>query len=126
MLTRERLIKWMRARYGWRHLDRRINDLGYAYSIDTHPDAFHDGDRSAMTIGNGPILVIKRTGGVWGTGSNPLFGPLWQARTEEEFNQAMATVMPANDPARPPERVPLVLPIRIWRLFSSTTPWPQT
>ncbi|WP_433332302.1 hypothetical protein [Spirillospora sp. CA-294931] len=103
MLTRERLVEWMRARYGWRHIERRVSDLGYAYSIDTQPDEYLDGDQSAMTYGNGPLIVIKSSGAVWSFGSNPMFLPIYQARSEDEFVRALSA-LPAGAPH---EYVPL-------------------
>ncbi|MER7666411.1 MULTISPECIES: hypothetical protein [unclassified Streptomyces] len=106
MLTSRDLAEWVRARYGPRHTDRRIRDLGFAWSIDTQPDAYLDGDTSAMTYGNGPDLVVKRTGAVWQFGSNPMMLPLYEARTEVELRRAMAKLIPGADLDRPPETVP--------------------
>ncbi|RZS34293.1 hypothetical protein EV193_10980 [Herbihabitans rhizosphaerae] len=89
MVTHERLVEWLRTEYGWRHLDKRVHDLGYAYSVDTQPDAYHDGDENAMTWGNGPLLVIKSSGKVYEFGSNPMFQPIWTASTEQEFDAAV-------------------------------------
>ncbi|MFI6848585.1 hypothetical protein OG535_27820 [Kitasatospora sp. NBC_00085] len=106
MLTIETLATWLETRYGWQRPERRIADRGFAYSVDTQPDAYLDGDESAMTWGNGPIIVLKRTGAVWPLGSSPIFLPLFQACTEAEFEKAVATAMPGVDPRRPHEVVP--------------------
>ncbi|MFD3440287.1 hypothetical protein ACFWU3_22560 [Streptomyces sp. NPDC058685] len=106
MLTSRHLAEWVSARYGPRHAEGRIRDLGFAWSVDTQPDAYLDGDTSAMTYGNGPDIVVKRTGAVWQFGSSPMMLPLYEARTEEELRRAMAKLMPGADLDRPRETVP--------------------
>jgi hypothetical protein len=105
VLTHERLVEWIRATYGWRHVESRISDLGYAFVVDTQPDEYHDGDRSAMTYGNGPMTVVKRTGGVWEFGSNPAFWGLYAARTEEEFRRELRKLLPRADRNRAPRTI---------------------
>lgn len=107
MLTYEQVRDWVRGRYGPRHAERRITDLGYAYAVSTQPDAYLDGDTSAMTFGNGPDLVVKRTGAVWQFGSGPSLMPLYDVRSEDELRRAMAALLPGCDPDRPHESVPL-------------------
>ncbi|MGN9792353.1 hypothetical protein ACTMTU_14820 [Streptomyces sp. OZ13] len=107
MLTYEQVRDWVRGRYGPRHAERRITDIGYAYSVSTQPDAYLDGDTSAMTYGNGPDLVVKRTGAVWQFGSGPELMPLYDVRSEDELRRAMAALLPGWDPDRPHATVPL-------------------
>ncbi|MBT2365065.1 hypothetical protein J7E88_06970 [Streptomyces sp. ISL-10] len=97
---------WVGAAYGTARPERRITDIGYAYVVNTQPEAYLDGDASAMTYGGGPLIVVKRDGAVWGFGSDPIFMPLYEARTEEEFRRAMARIMPQWDPDRPSSRIP--------------------
>ncbi|MFF3287946.1 hypothetical protein [Streptomyces sp. NPDC003023] len=106
MLTYEQVRDWARVKYGPRHAERRITDIGYAYSVNTQPDAYLDGDTSAMTYGNGPDLVVKRTGAVWQFGSAPTFMALYEVRSEDELRRAMAALLPQCDPDRPQESVP--------------------
>lgn len=101
------LTVWLVEQFGWRVFEGRITDLGYAYAVSTHPDAFHAGDQSAMTYGNGPLIAIKRTGDVWAFGSNPDEMATLAARDEETFNAALAA-MPGRDPLRPDYRVSTV------------------
>ncbi|MEV4682658.1 hypothetical protein [Streptomyces kurssanovii] len=107
MLTYEQVRDWVRGRYGPRHAERRITDIGYAYAVSTQPDAYLDGDTSAMTYGNGPELVVKRTGAVWQFGSGPATMPLYDVRSEDELRRAMAALLPGWDPDRPHESVPV-------------------
>lgn len=103
------LTVWLSDQFGWRVFDGRITDIGYAYSVSTHPDAYHAGDQSAMTYGNGPLIAIKRTGHVWAFGSNPAEMPIFEARDEETFYAAMS----GRDPDRPDYRVSTVpLPLK--------------
>ncbi|MFF8842677.1 hypothetical protein ACF08N_08060 [Streptomyces sp. NPDC015127] len=100
------LCAWVRTTYATPRPERRIRDVGFAYLVDTQPEAYLDGDASAMTYGGGPVLVVKRDGAIWDFGSQPMFAPLYEARTEEEFRRAMARVAPEWDPDRPWSRVP--------------------
>jgi hypothetical protein len=101
------LTVWLGEQFGWRVFDGRIADTGYAYSISTQPDAYHAGDQSAMTYGNGPLIAVKRTGHVWAFGSNPVEMPIFAARDEEAFYATLAT-MPGRDPLRPDYQVSTV------------------
>ncbi|MCX4672431.1 hypothetical protein OG453_38250 [Streptomyces sp. NBC_01381] len=106
MLAENTLVAWLKDRHGWRHYDGRVVDIGFAFTVSPQPDAYLMGDQAAFVMGLGPTIVLKRTGAVWGTGGNPYFMPLWQARTEEEFEAAFRRTHPQDDPARPPESVP--------------------
>jgi hypothetical protein len=87
----EQVAQWLRAtRPGWRHIEDRIADIRFAYRIDTQPDAVLDGDPSAMTVGNGPAYVLKRTGEAWFLPSIPALLPVHDARTERGFRKRMA------------------------------------
>lgn len=101
MLSMAALEDWLAHQYGWREFDGRITDIGYAYAVSTHPDAYHAGDQSAMTYGNGPLIVIKRTGALWGFGSNPIFLPVFEAQDEQSFDAAVAAAMPGRNLAQP-------------------------
>ena len=107
MLTHADVRDWAAREFGWQVFNGRIADLGYAYSVSTHPDAYHAGDQSAMTWGNGPLIVVKRTGAGWGFGSNPMFLPLYEARDEREFYATLARLMPRRDLNQPDYAVPL-------------------
>lgn len=106
MITEVVLKDWLARQFGWRVFDGRIRDIGYAYSISTHPDAYHAGDQSAMTYGNGPLIAIKRTGGVWGFGSNPIFMRVFEAHDEQSFYTAVTAAMPGRDLNQPDYQVP--------------------
>lgn len=99
--TRERVAEWLADKYGWRHLDDRISDVGWAFSVDTQPDAYLDGDESAMTYGNGPIMIVKHSGAVWHLSSNPEMIAVFSARHEDEFYKLMRAVSPVFDRTRP-------------------------
>jgi hypothetical protein len=107
VLTYEQVREWVRGRYGPLHAERRITDIGYAYTVTTQPDAYLDGDASAMTYGNGPDLVVKRTGAVWQFGSSPMLMPLYDVRSEDDLRRAMAALLPGWDPDRPHGSLPL-------------------
>jgi hypothetical protein len=104
-LTREHVSAWLRATRGWQHIDSRITDLGWAFSVNTQGDAVLDGNRDAMTYGNGPLIVAKRTGEVWALSSTPDMVPAFTARNEHEFLSILAQAYPGA--TLPSERVPL-------------------
>jgi hypothetical protein len=95
-VTMDVLPPWLSRQFGWQVIEGRIHDLGYAYSVSTQPDAYHAGDQSAMTYGNGPLIVIKRTGAVWALGANPVEMPIFEARDDESFYAALASVFPGR------------------------------
>ena len=105
-LTRERLVAWLRVARGWRHLDARIHDLGWAFSVSTQPDEYHDGNLNAMTYGNGPLIVIKRNGAAWTLSSSPAMVPAFQAATEDDFWRTLSDAAPYFDPNTPQEWIP--------------------
>lgn len=76
----------------------RIEDRGFAFYIDTQPREYLDTrDDSKMTIGSGPIVILKSTGEVFSFSSNPLhmFGKsenrvgVNTAKSVEEFQTAL-------------------------------------
>ena len=103
-LTREQVGAWLRATRGWQHIDSRITDLGWAFSVNTQGDAVLDGNHDAMTYGNGPLIVAKRTGEVWALSSTPDMVPAFAASTEHEFLSILARAYPGA--TLPSERVP--------------------
>ena len=103
----EEVAAWLRAEYGWRHIEDRITDRGWAYSVSTQSDAFLDtGDPRDALVGNGPIFIVKRTRGIWFFGSNPIFLPAMEAANETDFYVARRAVFPTDDPSRPDRRLP--------------------
>jgi hypothetical protein len=100
-LSRERVAAWLAEQYSWRHLDDRITDQGWAFVVDTQPDAYLDGDESAMTYGNGPMYILKRTGAVWALPSHPGMLPVFGARDEQDFRNLMRVADPLYDKDRP-------------------------
>jgi len=89
MLSHEQMVAWVAVRYGAKHAEKRTADGGFAYWVDTQPDAFHDGDQFAMTYGNGPAVVVKATGEAWFLASNPDSMPVYNARSEPELKQLL-------------------------------------
>jgi hypothetical protein len=89
MLSREEIVGWVAIHYGPKYAEKRTSDRGFAYWIDTQPDAFHDGYEDAMTFGNGPCVVVKRTGDVWYLASNPDSLPIHKARTERQLRRRL-------------------------------------
>lgn len=103
----EEVAAWLRAEFGWRHIEDRITDRGWAYAVNTQSDAFLDtGDPNDALVGNGPIIVVKRTRGIWFFGSNPVFLPAMNATNETEFYVARRAVFRDDDPSRPDRWLP--------------------
>ena len=119
--TRPALEVWLSRQFGWQVLDGRIRDVGYAYSVSTHPDAFHAGDQSAMTYGSGPLIAIKRTGAVWALGANPVELPIFEATDEASFYAALAAIFPGRHYHPPDYTVSTLTPTR-WESADRTQP----
>jgi hypothetical protein len=103
----ERLVWWLRNTTGWQHIEARIVDLGWAFAVSTQPDEYHaTGSPTAMTYGNGPMVVVKRTGGAWRLTSQPAMFPAFSAATEDDFWRVLREVAPYLDPNNPPEQIP--------------------
>jgi hypothetical protein len=99
MMSREEVVDWVAIRYGARHAEARTVDGDFVFWVSTQPDAYHDGERAAMTYGNGPELVVKSTGEVWRLASDPGSMRLYDARSEAELKQLMREV--GYDPDAP-------------------------
>jgi len=90
MPTFDQVAQWLRTNYPeWLHVEDRISDVGFAFLLNTQPDAYLDGDKSAMTFGNGPGYVLKRTGAAWFLPSTPDVLAVYDARTERAFRKRM-------------------------------------
>lgn len=108
-ISEEQVKKFVQDKFNETAVSDRIEDRGFAYYINTQPreylDALDEEDISKMTIGNGPLVVIKDTGEVFVFSSNPthMFGNsgdgigVNSAETSEEFQKALSALRDAND-----------------------------
>jgi hypothetical protein len=104
----DEVVTWLRTRFDWQHIENRVTDIGWGYSINTQTDAFLDtGDPLQGVVGNGPIIVVKRTRGVWFFGSSPDLWPALDAATEADFYAARRAVFRRSDPHQPDQWLPL-------------------
>lgn len=94
----DRLAEWLRATRGWRTIDGRIRDLGWAFAVSPQPDAYHDGNQLAMMYGVGPLIAVKRSGAVWALSSTPTESSLVGAKNEAEFHRLVGEVSPNLQP----------------------------
>lgn len=86
----DEVATWLRRRFEWQHIEDRVTDFGWGYSITTQTDAFLDtGDPMQGDVGNGPIIVVKRTRGVWFFGSAPGLWNDLDAASEADFYAAL-------------------------------------
>ena len=92
MIARDEVVAWAAIRYGAKHAEERTVDGDFVYWVSTQPDAYHDGNRAAMTYGNGPAMVLKATGEVWRLASDPTSMQLYDARSEAELKRLMRKV----------------------------------
>lgn len=102
-VPRERVVAWLAARHGWRHLDDRVTDLGWAYLVNTQPDDYLDG-RCGLSRAAGPLVVAKN-GAVWALPWSPGNVPALAARDETTFHQLMSAAGHPLD--RPAEWIPV-------------------
>lgn len=107
-ITEEQVRKFVQIKFNEADSSDRIEDRGFAFYIDTQPREFLDTkDDSKMTIGNGPIVILKSTGQVFSFSSNPLhmFGKsdnrvgVNTAKTVEEFQTALNDLRNMGDQA---------------------------
>ncbi len=100
--------KFVQIKFNEADSSDRIEDRGFAFYIDTQTREYLDTkDDSKMTIGNGPIIILKSTGQVFSFSSNPLhmFGKsesrvgVNTAKTVEEFQTALNDLKDMNDHA---------------------------
>jgi len=102
LIGKEQVATWIRNTTGYRHVEDRIGDMGWAFMVSTQPDAYHDGNEYAMTYGNGPQVIVKRTGAVWPLSSEPSMVPAFSAQSEEAFYQILRDVTPNFNEEQPP------------------------
>jgi hypothetical protein len=97
-ITEEQVRSYVQMKFNEADSSDRIEDRGFAFYIDTQPREYLDTrDDSKMTIGNGPIVILKSTGEVFSFSSNPLhmFGKsenrvgVNTAKSVEEFQTAL-------------------------------------
>ena len=109
MITLEEVQNYIRQKYNEQDGSDRIDDMGFAYYIDTQPREYLDTkDDFNMTIGNGPIVILKETGDIYSFSSNPshMFGSsgvgVNTAKTEDEFNDALSELKNKGDSSANP------------------------
>jgi hypothetical protein len=91
-MTLEQLVTWLHTQFTGHHVESRIHDAGWAWYINTQPDAYLDGNQYAMTYGNGPWVVVKRDGAVFYLTSEPASLPLYNVPSEQEFYDLWASI----------------------------------
>jgi|GEM_PF-3404349 len=107
-ITEEQVKNYVQTKFDEADSYDRIEDRGFAFYIDTQPREYLDTkDESKITIGNGPIVILKSTGEVFSFSSNPLhmFGKsenrvgVNTAETIEEFQTALNDLKDMSDHA---------------------------
>ncbi len=103
-ISEEQVRKFVQDEYGEADSSDRIEDRGFAYYISTQPREYLDTkDDTKMTIGNGPIVILKETGDIYSFSSNPLhmFGSngvgVNTAKTLDEFSVALNELKDKGD-----------------------------
>lgn len=98
--------RYVQNKFNEADISDRIEDRGFAFYIDIQPREYLDTkDDLKMTIGNGPIVILKNTGEVFSFSSNPLhvFGKsenrigVNTATTAEEFTKALNELREMGD-----------------------------
>ncbi len=97
-ITEEQVRSYVQMKFNEGDSSDRIEDRGFAFYIDTQPREYLDSkNNSKMTIGNGPIVILKDTSEIFSFSSSPLhmFGNaenrigVNSATTAEEFQAAL-------------------------------------
>ena len=74
MVTIEQVKEYTRNQFNEQDVDDRIEDRGFAFYINTQPRQHLDSKEDhAMTLGGGPIVVLKETGEIYSFSSSPVF-----------------------------------------------------
>jgi hypothetical protein len=94
MITLKQAIKYTADKFKEEDVKDRIEDKGFAFYINTQPREFLEThDFSKSTIGNGPLVIFKKTGEVYAFGSNPLIlNRVDAAQTSDEFLMALKEI----------------------------------
>lgn len=107
-ITQEQVRQYVQNKFNEADGTDRIEDRGFAFYINTQPREYLDTkDDTKMTIGNGPIVILKSTGEVFSFSSNPLhmFGKsenrvgVNTAKTADEFQTALNDLKNMGDHA---------------------------
>ena len=106
MTTFDQVESYARQKFSEDSVRDRIEDRGFAFYVDTQPRDYIDSkDETKMTIGNGPIVIVKETGSVYSFSSNPIhmFGNtetkigVTAAKSAEDFDKALTNLKNAGD-----------------------------
>ena len=106
MITLEQVQDYTKQKFNEEDSSDRIEDRGFAFYVDTQPREYLDTkDNSKMTIGNGPLVIVKETGDVYTFSSNPshMFGDAESrigvngAKSAEEFDKALTALKDKGD-----------------------------
>lgn len=100
-VTRAQVVTWLATRKGWRHLDARVTDLGWAYLVNTQPDNVLDG-KATLSRDAGP-LVVGRNGAVWALPWSPETVPALAAQDATTFHSLMFAAGHPLNPDQPTE-----------------------
>lgn len=104
MITREQVENYVKHTFNEQDGSDRIDDKGFAYYIDTQPREYLDtNDPAKLTLGNGPIVIVKESGDIYSFSSNPMhmFGlngvSVNNAKTADEFTTALDELKSMGD-----------------------------
>ena len=94
MITLKQAIKYTADKFKEEDVKDRIEDRGFAFYINTQPREFLEtNDPYKRHIGNGPLVIFKKTGEVYAFSSNPLiYGRADVAQTSDEFLMALKEI----------------------------------
>ena len=111
MVSPEQVQEYVNHKFNEQNGNDRIEDRGFAFYVSTQPREYLDSkDNTKMTIGNGPLVVVKETGDVYSFSSNPehMFSHdnsgvgVNSAKTSDEFNTALNELKTSNDSSATP------------------------
>lgn len=102
MISLEQAEKFVQERFEEEEVSDRMEDRGFAYYVNTQPREYLDTkDHAKMTIGNGPVVILKESGDVYLFPSGPMFRQpadgspgLSDAKTQADFDAAIEDLKP--------------------------------
>ena len=93
MIDREFAVNFCKEKFNDEYTDERIRETPIMFLVNPQPTKyFETKDFHDMMIGSGPYVILKETGEVTNYGSNPIWFPLYEAQTMEEFEAAKNTI----------------------------------
>ncbi|MFN8015413.1 MAG: hypothetical protein U0R17_02240 [Acidimicrobiia bacterium] len=93
MIDKDFVVEFCKENFNDDYTEERIRETPIMFLVNPQPTKyFETNDYRDMMIGSGPYVILKETGEVTNYGSNPIWFPLYDAQTMEEYESAKKAV----------------------------------